>query len=121
MTSARRAMSWEQRPRSRRAGTPVGPRGGAPGLSAPGVGRSSHELGSAPGVVIGDRATVGQQLAVVVEEDHAVAQQLPALLRVTGDDDCEVAVVAGGVRARGRVGAHRSLLGRAWPTVSRYY
>jgi hypothetical protein len=33
-----------------------------------------------------DRAAVGQQLAGVVEDNHAVAQQTPALFRVGGDD-----------------------------------
>jgi hypothetical protein len=37
-------------------------------------------------------ATVGQELAGVVEHDHAVAQQAPPLLRMEGDDVGGVAV-----------------------------
>jgi hypothetical protein len=72
-------------------------------------------------VVVRYGAAVGQQLAVVVEEDDAVAEQPPALLRVAGDHDREVAIVAVGVRARGGVGAHRSLLAKVRPSVDRYY
>jgi hypothetical protein len=58
-------------------------------------------------VVVGDRLTVGEQLAVVVEQDDAVAEQPPALLGVAADDDRQVAYVAGGVGAGGSVVAHR--------------
>ena len=52
-----------------------------------------------PGVVVGDGAAVGEQLAVVVEQDDAVAQQSPALLGVAADDGGEVTRLAGGVGA----------------------
>jgi hypothetical protein len=41
-----------------------------------------------------NRATVGQELARVVEEDDAVAQQAPPLLGVEGDDVGRVTVRA---------------------------
>jgi len=41
-----------------------------------------------------NRATVGQQLARVVEADDAVAQQAPPLLGVEGDDVGRVTVRA---------------------------
>src|SRR5215218_5260392 len=62
--------------------------------------------GSQPGVVVGHRTPVGQQLAVVVEQDDAVAQQPPALLGVAADHDGEIAGVAVGVGTRSPVLAH---------------
>lgn len=57
----------------------------------------------------GDGAAVGQELAGVVEEDHAVAQQAPALLGESGDHFGRFAVS----RLRGWAGrfvlAHRIL------------
>jgi hypothetical protein len=44
--------------------------------------------------VWGNRATVGQELARVVEEDDAVAQQAPPLLGMEGDDAGRVTVRA---------------------------
>jgi hypothetical protein len=46
-----------------------------------------------------NRATVGQELARVVEDDDAVAQQAPPLLRVEGDGAGCVAVRAVNWRA----------------------
>ena len=53
---------------------------------------------------------VGKELAEVVEEHHAVAEEAPALLRVAGHDVGGVAV--GRVRGRTRwvMGAHDRLL-----------
>jgi len=47
--------------------------------------------------------TIGQQLAGVLEEDHAVAQQAPPLLGVGGDAVGGVAVRVVRWRARGPV------------------
>ncbi len=65
------------------------------------------EFGRQPGVVVGDGAAVGEQLAVVVEEDDAVAQQAPTLLGVAADHGGEVTGLAGGVGAGRYVVAHR--------------
>jgi hypothetical protein len=59
-------------------------------------------------VVIRDGAAVGEQLAVVVEEHDAVAQESPALFGVAADHRGEVAGLAGGVGARSYVVAHRN-------------
>ena len=56
-----------------------------------------------------NRAAVRQQLARVVEQDDAVAEQAPSLLGVTGDGAGRVTVVAVSRRTRGLVRAHR------WP------
>src|SRR5215831_17541552 len=53
-----------------------------------------------------DRPAAGEDLAHVVEHDHAVAQQAPALLRVRGDGAGGVAVPAVSRGARGLVGTH---------------
>jgi hypothetical protein len=58
-------------------------------------------------VVIGDGAAVGEQLAVVVEEDDAVAQQAPPLLGVTADHRGQVTGLAGGFGAGIYVVTHR--------------
>ena len=55
----------------------------------------------------GTALAVGEQLAVVVEEDDAVAQQAPALLGVAADHGGEVTGLAGGVGAGSYVVAHR--------------
>src|SRR3954463_12303188 len=60
-----------------------------------------------PGVVVVHGAAVGEQRAVVVEEDDAVAQQAPALLGVSADHGREVARVTGGLGTGGYVVAHR--------------
>jgi hypothetical protein len=39
-----------------------------------------------------DHATVGEQITGIVEGDHAVAEQAPALLWVGRDHSCSVAV-----------------------------
>jgi hypothetical protein len=68
---------------------------------------SAGELRSEPDVVVRNGAAVGEQLAVVVEQDDAVAQQSPALLGVTAHHGGEVTGLAGGVGAALRVVAHR--------------
>src|SRR3954447_21736434 len=60
-----------------------------------------------PGVVVVHGTAVGEQRAVVVEEDDAVAQQAPALLGVAADRGGEVARVTGGLGTGGYVVAHR--------------
>jgi hypothetical protein len=50
--------------------------------------------------------SVGQELSQVVEEDHAVTEQAPALLRVEGDGPGRVTVGTVRRRARGPVLAH---------------
>jgi DNA-binding transcriptional regulator YhcF (GntR family) len=50
--------------------------------------------------------TVGQYLARVIEEDHAVAQQAPPLLRVEGDGVGGATVRSVSWRARGPVWTH---------------
>jgi hypothetical protein len=60
--------------------------------------------------VWGNRATVGQELARVVEEDDAVAQQAPPLLRMEGDDAGRVTVRAVSRRTWGLMWAHCSPL-----------
>jgi hypothetical protein len=50
-------------------------------------------------VVVGHGAAVGEQFAVVVEQDDAVAQQAPTLFGVAADDGREVTRLAGGVGA----------------------
>jgi uncharacterized protein DUF664 len=64
------------------------------------------ELGGQPDVVVADGLAVGEQLTVVVEEDHAVAQQAPALLGVAADHGGEVTRLAGGLGAGRYVGTH---------------
>ena len=72
------------------------------------------------GVVVGatraDDLAVGQQLAEVLEDDDAVAQQAPALFRMRRDDACGVMVGRVRGRAGWLVGAHggRSWLGPRW-------
>src|SRR5687768_17239928 len=78
---------------------------GRPGRP-PGADRSAGELRGEPDVVVGDGAAVGQQLAVVVEQHDAVAQQAPALLGVAAHHGGEVTRLAGGVGAGLRVVAH---------------
>ena len=63
--------------------------------------------------VRGNRATVGQELARVVEEDDAVAQQAPPLLGMEGDDPGRVTVRAVSWRTWGLMWAHFSPLGIA--------
>jgi hypothetical protein len=55
--------------------------------------------------------TVGQELARVVEEDHAVAQEAPPLVGVEGDGVGGVAVGAVSWWARGPVWTHCAPLG----------
>ena len=50
-----------------------------------------------------DARPVGQQLAGVLEYDHAVAEEAPALLRVARDDPGSVVVSGIGGRTRGLV------------------
>jgi len=57
----------------------------------------------------GDGAAVGQQFAGVLEDDDAVAEQAPALLRETCDDPGGLAVDGFGRGAYGLVLAHRVL------------
>jgi hypothetical protein len=57
-----------------------------------------------------NRATVGQELARVVEEDDAVAQQAPPLLGVEGDGVGRVTVRAVSWRAWGLMWTHCSPL-----------
>jgi hypothetical protein len=64
-------------------------------------------------VVVRNGTAVGQQLAVVVEQHDAVAQQPPPLLRMTGYDRGEVAGVAGSFGARSSVVTHGGLLSSA--------
>src|SRR3954447_653687 len=64
------------------------------------------ELGGQPDVVVADGLAVGEQLTVVVEEDHAVAQQPPALLGVAADHGGEVTRLARGLGAGRYVGTH---------------
>jgi hypothetical protein len=54
-----------------------------------------------------DHPPVGQQLAGVLEQHHAVAEQAPALVRVGGDD-------AGGFPATCVRGGARGLVGTHW-------
>jgi len=61
-----------------------------------------------------DWTAFGQQLAVVVEEDHAVAQQAPALFGVAGDDVGGGAVSAVRRRAWGPVWTHCAPQVRKW-------
>jgi hypothetical protein len=56
--------------------------------------------------VRGDLPTVGQQLTVVIEEDHAVAQQAPPLFGVEGNGVGGVAVRFIRRWARGPVWTH---------------
>jgi hypothetical protein len=58
-------------------------------------------------VVVVDSAPVGEQLAVVVEQDDAVAQQAPALLGVAADHSREITCVAAGIGTGQYVVAHR--------------
>ncbi len=60
-----------------------------------------------------NRATAGQELARVLEEDDAVAQQAPSLLGVEGDGVGRVAVRMVSWGARGLMGTHGSPLGIA--------
>ncbi len=53
--------------------------------------------------VRGNRTAVGQEFAGVVEEDDAVAQQAPPLLRVEGDGAGRVTIRAVSRGARGPV------------------
>src|SRR5215213_6740270 len=62
--------------------------------------------GRQPGVVVADGAAVGEELAVVVEQHDAVAQQPPALLGVAAHDDGQVPGVTVDVGARGKMLAH---------------
>jgi hypothetical protein len=71
--------------------------------------------GGEPGVVVGHGPAVGEQLAVVVEQDDAVAQQAPALLGVAADDGREVARLARGVGAGRYVVTHGGSI-RSVPT-----
>ena len=70
-----------------------------------------------------DYAAVGQKPARVVEEDDAVAQQAPPLLRVEGDGVSRVMVRAVSWRAPGPVWTHRAPLdlgfGRTWTVGAR--
>jgi ATP/maltotriose-dependent transcriptional regulator MalT len=56
--------------------------------------------------VRGNHPAAGQDLAQVVEHDHAVAQQAPPLLRVKDDSAGGAAVRAVSRRARGPVWTH---------------
>jgi hypothetical protein len=56
--------------------------------------------------VRGDRSAAGQQLAGVVEDDHAVAQQAPPLLGVAGNGAGGLAVSSVGWWARRPVWTH---------------
>ena len=60
-----------------------------------------------------NRATVGQELAGVVEEDDDIAQQAPPLLGVEGDDAGRITVGAVSWRAGGLVCTHCLPLGIA--------
>ena len=53
-----------------------------------------------------DHAAVGEKFARVVENDHAVAEQAPALLRVADDGVRRFAVRCRRCRTRRRVWAH---------------
>jgi hypothetical protein len=73
-----------------------------------GAGPSSglDELGGQPDVVVAHGLAVGQQFAVVVEEDHAVAEEAPTLLGVAAHHGSEVTGLAGGLGAGRYVVAH---------------
>lgn len=62
----------------------------------------------APRPVRGDGRPVGQQLTGVLEDDNTVAEQAPALLRVTGYRVRRLAVGCCRIRARRNVRAHVS-------------
>ena len=53
-----------------------------------------------------DAAAVGEKFAGVLENDHAVAEEAPPLLRVAGDDAGRVAVHCVGTRTGGLVLTH---------------
>ena len=55
-----------------------------------------------------DQTSVREQLAGVLEDDHAVAEQAPALLRVAGDHSSRIMVDSVGGRALRLVRAHRN-------------
>jgi len=54
-----------------------------------------------------DAAAVRQQLAGVLEHDHAVAEQAPPLLRVASDDTGSIPIDGLGAWTRGLVLTHR--------------
>src|SRR5258708_28847288 len=53
-----------------------------------------------------DRGTTGKQLSCVLEYDDAITEQAPALLGVTDDGACRLAVRPTGIRTPWRVRAH---------------
>src|SRR5258708_17961440 len=70
-----------------------------------------------------DRGTTGKQLSCVLEYDDAITEQAPALLGVTDDGACRLAVRPTGIRTPWRVRAHScascgsELCLRSHPTV----
>src|ERR1700684_268184 len=55
-----------------------------------------------------DCIPAGEELPGILENDDAVAEQAPALFRMTDDRTGRLAVRAAGIRTRWRVRAHRS-------------
>src|SRR5215469_4536608 len=109
------------------------PADGAPGFSSSRIAGLSYlycsrrERADVCRAVGGDGGTAREQFASVLEDNDAVTEQAPSLLRMTDDGACRLAIRATRVRTSWRVRAHArascaySLCSRSQTTVPAEY